>query len=403
MKPLLNFFNPRSIILFICILQGMIFAGLLVQRGWKRKSASDYWLALLLALLCLGNVSYFIGFAGVYDAYPNLSFFPFDNPFAVGAVIYLYVQTLTNSEKKFAPGNFLLFIPALVYYAYQFLIFLQPLGFKNWFDDAVHVPFVMPALTILVIISNATFMYLSIKHYRQYRFWLNANFSDTEKIKFDWLRNFLYLFAAALLCSAIFDVTNSFFVHLSYKQYFWWHVVAALLTYYLAIAGYLRSEPIKVAFTPVSSQEKPAFAPEDAPEIENKKALLNDNELKAWKDKLQRLMTKSKPHLDPQITLSDMSKALGVSANVLSFVINVGFEKNFNDFINEHRVAEVKTKLSNGSAENMTLLGIAFACGFNSKATFNRAFRKFTGLTPKEYQDQLILPQIPANGAQIID
>jgi hypothetical protein len=254
---LLNFFNPRSTILFISILQGIVFAVLLLYRGAKRRSSADYWLAALLVLLCLGNVSHFIGFAGVYDAYQDLSFFPFDNPFAIGASIYLYVQTLTNSERRFTHRDLLLFTPALVFYAYQFLIFLQPLAFKNWFDGAVHVPYVMPVLTVATVSSNAIFLYFSIRHYRHYRSWLNANFSDTEMLKFNWLRNFLYLFAVALLCSAIFDLTNSFIIYLSYKQYFWWHVVVALLTYYFAIAGYLRSESINIEFAPAESSDVP--------------------------------------------------------------------------------------------------------------------------------------------------
>lgn len=385
-KGVLNFFNPRSIILFICILQGIVFAVLLIYRGLKKQSTADYWLAALLVLLCLGNVAYFIGFAGVYDAYPNLSFFPFDNPFAVGAVIYLYVQTLTNVERKFTRRDFLLFIPALAYFTYRFLIFLQPLDFKNWFDDAVQVPFVMPVITIAFIISNAIFLSLSIKHYRQYRLWLNANFSDTEKLKFEWLRNFLHLFAAVLLCSAIFDLTNSFIVPLSYKQYFWWHVVAALLTYYLAIAGYLRSVPFKVEFTSVTVQALDVQGNSTLASDERKR-LLGDEDLKIWKDKLQHLMKTQKPYLDPQVTLSDVSKMLGVNSNLLSFVINRGLQKNFNDFINEHRVAEVKEKLASGAAENLTLLGIAFDCGFNSKTTFNRVFKKFTGVSPKEFQN----------------
>lgn len=400
-QPLINFFNPRSILLFICILQSVVFATLLVYRGLKKQSAADYWLAGLLVLLSLGNVSHFIGFAGVYDAYQSLSFFPFDNPFAVGAVIYLYVKTLTNSERTFTRRDFVLFTPALVYYAYQFLIFLQPLSFKNRFDDTVHVPFVMPVLTIAIIIANAGFLFLSIRHYRHYHSWLNANFSDTEKIKFDWLRNFLYLFAAALLCSAIFDVTNSFIVHLSYTQYFWWHVIVALLTYYLAIAGYLRSASIKIEFKSPDIQEDPAIAIEESPETESRKTLLKDEELKEWKDRLQHIMATKKLYLDSQITLAELSKGLGVNSNLLSFVINAGFEKNFNDFINEHRVAEVKAKLASGLAKNLTLLAIAFECGFNSKATFNRAFKKFTGLSPKEYQDQLIQPQILENRPQI--
>lgn len=400
-KGLLNFFNPRSTILLISILQGVVFAVLLLYRGLKKRSSADYWLAALLVLLCLGNVTHFIGFAGVYDAYQDLSFFPFDNPFAVGAVIYLYVQTLTNSERRFTRRDFLLFIPALVFYTYQFLIFLQPLSYKNWFDDAMHVPYIMPVLTIAIISSNAIFLYLSIRHYRHYRSWLSANFSNTEKIKFNWLRNFLYLFAVLLLCSAIFDLTNSFIISLSYTQYFWWHVMAALLTYYLAIAGYLRSESIKIEFTSADIPESPAIQIAELPETVERKVRLKDEELKEWKERLQHVMATRKPYLDPQLTLANLSRELAVNPNLLSFVINAGFEKNFNDFINDQRVAEVKAKLERSASKNLTLLAVAFECGFNSKATFNRAFKKFTGLSPKEYQDQLIEPQIMENRAQI--
>ena len=97
-------------------------------------------------------------------------------------------------------------------------------------------------------------------------------------------------------------------------------------------------------------------------------------------------MTAEKPYLNPQLNLNDLSKTLGVNTAVLSFAINKGFNVNFNDFVNEFRIREVKEKLQNPEAENLTLLAVAFDCGFNSKATFNRAFKKFTGTSPKEFQ-----------------
>jgi len=62
---------------------------------------------------------------------------------------------------------------------------------------------------------------------------------------------------------------------------------------------------------------------------------------------------------------------------------------NFNDFINHHRIEAVKKMFEAGEQDNITLLGIAFDAGFNSKASFNRAFKKSTSLSPKEYVQKL--------------
>jgi len=62
---------------------------------------------------------------------------------------------------------------------------------------------------------------------------------------------------------------------------------------------------------------------------------------------------------------------------------------NFNDCINKYRIEAIKNSFINGEHKKSTLLGIAFDCGFNSKATFNRAFKKNTGKTPKEFIETL--------------
>jgi AraC-like DNA-binding protein len=69
----------------------------------------------------------------------------------------------------------------------------------------------------------------------------------------------------------------------------------------------------------------------------------------------------------------------------LSEVINVGFHKNFNDFVNMYRVEAFKRMLLEDRQKQLSLLGMAFECGFNSKATFNRVFKKLTSTSPTEY------------------
>ena len=96
-------------------------------------------------------------------------------------------------------------------------------------------------------------------------------------------------------------------------------------------------------------------------------------------------MRKEKPYLDPELTLRDLARILGMNTTHLSQTINKGFGKNFNDFINEYRIEMVKKKLLSGERSNATLLELAFESGFNSKATFNRSFKKFTGKSPREF------------------
>ncbi len=373
----LDFFNPHSVIIFICILQGAIFAALLFFRFVKNKAKSDFWLAALLVLLCLSLITPLIGFANVYDRNQWLTYFPFSILYATGICVWFYTVNLTDSTRRFKLKDLILFLPTVVYLIFRFFLFFQTVEFKSHFDDRFYTPFFAPLIFVTEFVWNLGFLILSIRHYKKYRSWLNENFSDTEKVKFDWLRNFLYIFTAILIVGAAFDFTNGFVYDLSYIQYFYFELLLALVTYYLAVAGYLRSQNITVSFSEKQSAETAT----------PRKNILPETELEKLKNKLQNLMQTEKPFLEPSLTLNDLAKNLGVNSAVLSFAINNGFGKNFNDFINEFRIDEVKQKLAGGGAQNLTLLAVAFECGFNSKATFNRAFKKFTGVSPKEFQD----------------
>ncbi len=108
---------------------------------------------------------------------------------------------------------------------------------------------------------------------------------------------------------------------------------------------------------------------------------------KIWHELSQFMETKA-PYLDPDLSLFSLSEFLHVMPNHLSQTINEKENQNFFDYINKYRINAVKIQILAGKLQEHTLLGIALDCGFNSKASFNRAFKKYTGLTPTEFKKQ---------------
>lgn len=117
----------------------------------------------------------------------------------------------------------------------------------------------------------------------------------------------------------------------------------------------------------------------------NKKTLLDKVTMEILKNQLEKLITKEKIHLNPNLTLRNLALKLGIHANQLSWLLNHGFNKNFNEFINHYRINSFKEMAMIPSNSNLTIMAMAYDCGFNSKTVFNTYFKKETGMTPKGF------------------
>ena len=95
-----------------------------------------------------------------------------------------------------------------------------------------------------------------------------------------------------------------------------------------------------------------------------------------------------KVFLNNELRIQDISIKLNIPVHIISYVINDKLDQNFYDLINNFRIEEVKSRLINPKFENLTIVAIAYDCGFNSKATFNRLFKKYTGTTPTQYKNR---------------
>jgi len=121
----------------------------------------------------------------------------------------------------------------------------------------------------------------------------------------------------------------------------------------------------------------------------NKPKLISDLKAKKYTETLVKYMQKEKVYLNSELRMQDIAVKLEIPAHILSYILNTNLKQNFYDFVNQYRIEEVKHRLYDLKYNNLTIVAIAFDCGFNSKATFNRLFKQYTGETPSQYRNAI--------------
>lgn len=375
---------------------------MLCRRGIKQDSAADKLLASFLLLAALYIIPWMTGFAGWYDNQPYrdiLFYTPFVHGLFIGPVLFLYVKAITNFNYKVSKKDALHFIPGVLYLLWCIVVVVT--------DKLVlHKYFLMNGDTDpdfeswyqwLQKISTIVYLILGVRYYRQYRQYVFFETSFVEMASLRWLRNFLIAFMVLTVLPLLQEVVSFIPAVKKINEYItaWYYFLAfALVVYYIAINGYSAVNiPLRrLHFQPqlLLQYQQPKLIG-TSPQTEEASFELVEAEdalLTSWKQKVKTAVENERVYEDPELTLSSLAKKLSTNTSVLSRVINQGFNTSFNDFINEYRIQAVKEKLKAGEQQTQTLLGIAFDCGFNSKATFNRAFKKATGLSPKEWMVQ---------------
>ena len=104
--------------------------------------------------------------------------------------------------------------------------------------------------------------------------------------------------------------------------------------------------------------------------------------------KLLYVMDIEKLYKDDSLSLQSLAKKITISSHILSQIINEQLDKNFSDFVNSYRIEDAKKMLQEADEET-SILHICYEVGFNSKSAFYRAFKRFTKMTPSQYQKKL--------------
>lgn len=347
---------------------------LLTKEG---KSDAD---RLLFTWLCviLGHLILFSMISSQeYLKFPYLLGLEIPLPLLHGPFLFLYTKTLTTGRLS-RQQVIIHFIPCAMAFIATMPFYILSLEEKILVYQNEGEGFEATSAIIFVgiILSGITYTILSLQALRKHKKRIEDNFSSIEKINLDWL----FRLVLGLLCIWVLAFFADDEIIFSAVVLF-----VVLIGYYgiKQVGVFTNQQTLEFSPTIAAKTLKLSASPPDLAKYAS--SALTDNQLKAIHSDLVQLMQQKELFLTPELTLNVVAEELKVHPNTLSQVINAVEQKNFFDYVNTLRIEAFKKRLAHPDHQKYTLLSLAYECGFNSKTSFNRNFKKHTGKSPSEY------------------
>jgi len=180
-------------------------------------------------------------------------------------------------------------------------------------------------------------------------------------------------------------VSVSVNIALMYSLWFWLFIITCV-AFAGVIVYHYRKEKSYLPKISISLEEQTNILGEEKLHEEKYKTnRLTDEECNLLHQKVRTYMEEKRPFVNPDLKIADLAKAVDTSSYSLSFLFNQFLNQSYYDFVNEYRIAEFKKMANDARYAKYTLTALAELCGFSSRASFFRTFKKSTGITPNEY------------------
>lgn len=369
----------------IASFNAFFFTALLLQK--KPRALHDNILVLWLIYLGL--------FIGIYAFYSHELFTRFlllsvsliSLLMLHGPFLYTYVLTLVTGRTRITAKDSLHLIPFLLFNTYILAASFGPeLSVKLNLEKVTPgqgTPPLFSFFLILTALSGTVYFLMTMRLFKKLDMNISNNFSNAEGVDLHWIRRLTIAFG--IIWTVLITITVIHHILNLFSASFCTDGLFLTLSVFVILIGWFGLRQ-RVIFSPGSMVLSTGNA---ATQTRYSGSRLSDTDAGAFATRIKEYMDSARPYLEPELSLPQLAADLDIPAHYLSQVINEQFGQNFHDFINRYRVDAFRERLASGGSDNLTLLGIAFECGFNSKSAFNRVFRQFTGTTPSEYRKNL--------------
>jgi len=358
---------------------GMIIPALLEVLIRPKERQNIFFKVLLLLLLIHFAGELFI-YSGAYSYAPALAGAQFPFRVLLGPALYFYAHATMSPDKAIDKRMSALALsgPILVLLVMlPFIFLITPAEKLALADPSIRDPelwqialFTCLSATFLFITFTILFLVAALKLHNSHRQQLMERFSEIEQRSLDWFRPILVIWGAAWLMYAIE-------FSLSALGWFWFGS-GILFPVFEAVA-------LAVFIQKALSQKVLKESEKGLPRAsQNRTALLSAEKMQLIASKLEHAMKEDKLFLQDNLSLNKLSESISESENHISETLSQFLHTKFFQFVNGFRVEEAKQVLQNS---DKLITTIAFDVGFNSKSTFNTAFKKIVGYSPSAYRN----------------
>jgi AraC-like DNA-binding protein len=372
-------------ILFVLIIFQLLFLSFFLYTHEKGNRISNILLGSLFLSIALNLLDVFLLMTGVYNRNPWLAGWGSCLPLLFGPLIYFYTQSVVRKDFAINTRTFYHFLPFIILFLTTEIYFIsQPaLMQKAWLINILqhHIPGSVSMVSTLIFIQFLGYVIASFQLVSDYKKTAGQHFSSRQQTDISWLSSMILFFLVIIVVT----ILNGLMSQTSLATYYLWvfnFIVAATLFFVLSVWLKALRRPDFFSFT---GEEMYSLKPAQ-PTRQNMPSNSEKEQKRALAQTVLNYMETNKPYLESELTLEQLASRLALKPRMLSQTINETLGQNFFDFINRFRIKEASRLLTNPPDKKITIQEIFYEAGFNSKSSFNTLFKKYTGLTPKEFR-----------------